>query len=324
MLSIIKQCFYSITNISTSVFLVFMNFCPSCGKKTESGFCDSCKPKEVLKIKNIHIKVCVSCRKYLHKNKWDKYSNLEQTLKKIVKQKANNLTVQSVLPNFGNKPGLQIPFNIEIIKNNESYVVPAKLELTYCDNCSKNQGNYYEGDLQLRNPTKEITDFITTFMKDNALSFTEESTKNGSNLRFTNKKKLYKLGKELLKKFGGQLKTSARLYSKDRLTSKELHRVNVYYSPPDYVVGDVVKTKTKLIHVTSLNKGINLKTGKKTSIDNNYKILKPVKTTVSKLYPNLEIINPLTYQSTPVQYNKKLKIGEKVKVVNDDGLFYVL
>ena len=127
-----------------------------------------------------------------------------------------------------------------------------------------------------------------------------------------------------MKKFGGQLKTSARLYSRDRLTSKELHRVNVFYSPPDYVIGDVVKTKTKLIHVTSLNKGVNLQTGKKTSINNSYKILKPVKTTVSKLYPNLEVMNPKTYQSTPIQNKKKLKLGEKVKVVQDNGSFYVL
>jgi NMD protein affecting ribosome stability and mRNA decay len=53
-------------------------------------------------------------------------------------------------------------------------------------------------------------------------------------------------------------------------------------------------------------------------------VLKPVKTTVSKLEPQIEVLDPDTYQSVPVENSKKLKLGEKVKVVKDKGLFYVL
>ena len=47
-----------------------MVFCPNCGKKTEKGFCNECRPTTELKIKDIKAEICAACGKYFYKNKW--------------------------------------------------------------------------------------------------------------------------------------------------------------------------------------------------------------------------------------------------------------
>ena len=91
-----------------------MRFCPNCGKKTESRFCDSCTPKKGVKIEKIAIKVCVSCRKYLYKNKWTKFSDLEDAITKIIRNSVKNEKVSIKLPHFSLKPGVNVIFNFEI------------------------------------------------------------------------------------------------------------------------------------------------------------------------------------------------------------------
>jgi NMD protein affecting ribosome stability and mRNA decay len=307
-----------------------MAFCPGCGISTEKGFCDKCRPRSELRIRDIDIKVCASCRKFFHRNKWMASGSIEEAVSKVVKDFVKDkYDVKPILPDYSIGPGSRVDFEVELT-NDDDFVVPGQLFFTYCDICSKKQGKYFEGTLQLRKVNDEVLDFAESYIESHNMFIAEKrKTEDGFDLDISDQRKLQTLGQALHKAFGGDLKVSVRQFTHNRLTSKQVYRVNVLYVPPDYKKGDVVKLESGLYLITNVRKNISaidLKTGKKATLNfkKDYLVLKPVKTTVSKIYPALEIFDPETYQSVPAVNRKKVTIGEKVKIVNDEGLFYII
>jgi NMD protein affecting ribosome stability and mRNA decay len=90
---------------------------------------------------------------------------------------------------------------------------------------------YFEGILQLRNPNEEVLNFIRNQFKNNSKAWIakEEGLKTGIDLYISSNKFLLSLGKKLKKSFKGELKTSRKLYTKNRLTSKNVYRVTVLF-----------------------------------------------------------------------------------------------
>ena len=313
-----------------------MGFCPGCGKRIRKGqvVCKECRPDD-LKVKDILVKICASCRKYLHKNTWKSYNDLDKAIARIaldnIKENPRGLSVSVVLPEFKANPGTDADFSIEITKGEEVFIVPAKLEVTYCNNCSKKQGEYFEGILQLRNVSESILNYVSNYTKKNNIFVSKQvKAKKGIDLYISDQRKVQQLAHHLQKNFGGTLRISPSVFSRDRQTSKDIHRVNVYYEAPEYSVGDVIKTGNKLVHVTGIRKNIlgeDLKTGSHVSVDikdKDYEILKPVKTRVTKIYPVIEVLDPETYQSIAAENKKEVKRDEKVKIVIDRRKYYLI
>ena len=90
---------------------------------------------------------------------------------------------------------------------------------------------YYEGILQLRNPNEEVLNFIRNQFKNNSKVWIskQERLKTGIDLYISSNKFLLSLGKKLKKSFKGELKTSRKLHSRDRMTSKNVYRVAVLF-----------------------------------------------------------------------------------------------
>ncbi|MCP3682452.1 MAG: hypothetical protein GY861_07145 [bacterium] len=189
---------------------------------------------------------------------------------------------------------------------------------------------YFEAILQLRSPTEAVLDFVENEMSQGkAIVTNEKKLKNGVDLYITSRRYTKKLGEMLQKHFGGEFKVSEKLFSRDRQTSKNVYRLNVFFKPIGVGKGEIAVIDGKLVKVTRLGKiinALNIETGKKESIDYrkcDIKVMEVKKTTVSKIYPKLEILHPETFQSTTVNNPKKLKSGEKVKVVSHKGLWLV-
>jgi nonsense-mediated mRNA decay protein 3 len=188
---------------------------------------------------------------------------------------------------------------------------------------------YYEAILQLRSPTKKTLDFIDSkLLKNTRVTVAKiEKVRSGLDIYLSSQKFARNFGNELLKKFGGELKISERLYSRNRQTSKLIYRVTVFFKPPEFEVNDVIKSGNKILKVTGLGKrctGLNLKTGKKEEIScKNVRILEIKKTVVSKSYPRLEVIHPESFQSVTVMNPKKLPAGKKANVVVEEGVWVV-
>lgn len=134
--------------------------------------------------------------------------------------------------------------------------------------------DYFEGILQIRDPTKDIINFIENKIKAKPNVFISKivKAKNGFDYYISDKKYIQNLGRRLQKEFGGELKISPKLFSRDHLTSKDIYRVNVLFRLSKFKKGDIIKVKGEEIKVISAGKkifGKSLETGKKVSIGYN-------------------------------------------------------
>ena len=192
---------------------------------------------------------------------------------------------------------------------------------------------YFEGILQLRNHNDnillDIDQRVEKVSSKGIIISQIKKVRGGVDLYFNNNKYIQKLGRDLQKKFGGILKISPKLFSRDNQTGKDLFRVNVLLRLNDFVVGNILKIDNKYIKITSLDKRINgtdLELNKKKSFDytDNYEILKIHKTTVCRIKPTIEVLHPETYQGVIVENKIKVKNGEKVKVIIDKNKVFIV
>jgi nonsense-mediated mRNA decay protein 3 len=127
---------------------------------------------------------------------------------------------------------------------------------------------YYEGILQLRNPTKEVIRFVKDQIKKRKDIFISKEVmlKNGRDVYLSSQKFLLGLGRNLQNRFGGQLKTSRRLHTISKETSKQVYRVTVLFRLPLFKTGDIITYRGEKLKINSISKKIfaqDIKTGKK-------------------------------------------------------------
>ena len=90
---------------------------------------------------------------------------------------------------------------------------------------------YYEGILQLRNPNEECINFIRNQFKNNKKAWIakEEILKTGIDYYISSNSFLLALGKKLRKSFKGEYKLSRRIFTKNKLTSRDVYRLTVLF-----------------------------------------------------------------------------------------------
>lgn len=99
--------------------------------------------------------------------------------------------------------------------------------------------NYFEATVQLRNINKDVVGFVHEDMEKNDIAVTKEKmVDNGMDFLVDSRKYAQQLGKKLQQKFGGMLKTSARVFTRDRQSSKDVYRVTVLFKQFPYKKGD--------------------------------------------------------------------------------------
>jgi len=144
-----------------------MEFCPGCGKKSKV-VCKDCRPPKELNIKEIEIEVCSSCNNYLFHNKWSKFN--EQAIISVAKQNIKqDCTITLKEEEIKIKPGLEQEIFLDVQVDDDNFVVPSRILGTYCPRCSKNQGSYFEGVLQLRKIDDAIFEFVNQFIQENRI-----------------------------------------------------------------------------------------------------------------------------------------------------------
>jgi len=127
--------------------------------------------------------------------------------------------------------------------------------------------DYFEGVLQLRNPTKKVIEFVLKEVVKAKVTIAKQKKVNGGiDYYMSSQKFLTKLGKMLSNKFSGDVKINRKLFTRKRLTSKNVYRVNVLFRVPNFKRGDVLIVDGKEVKVFSLGKNVvlkDLKSGKK-------------------------------------------------------------
>ena len=132
------------------------------------------------------------------------------------------------------------------------------------------RSNYYQGILQLRDVNEQILNFVHAQIKNRADVAITRTVRfsNGIDLYITSQKFIRILGKKLKDSFGGELKISSKLHTKNR-QGKDLYRVNVLFRLLKYKRGDTVSVRGDRLRLISVGRKIfarNLKNGKKVTI----------------------------------------------------------
>ena len=132
------------------------------------------------------------------------------------------------------------------------------------------RSNYFQGILQLRDVNDEILSFVHNQLKKRGEVAVTKTVRlsNGLDLYITSQKFIRILGKKLKDSFGGELKTSSKLHTKNK-QGKDLYRVNVLFKLLKYKKGDIVSIRGDKFRLISIGRKIfarNLKTGKKATI----------------------------------------------------------
>jgi len=328
-----------------------MELCTQCGKKEifKDGLCKECylnKNPLLISFKPVKILICFFCRKYFSKGKWIGFRKLEDVIKDIVQKrlifndnaKINSFKLKPVIPKYKEGPNVKVNIQTEITVfgtypgkktiMKEEYVLPVQVIFILCPRCSKHKSGYFEGVLQLRDVDEEVIAYaVSEAKKQNkkGIFITKKlKVKNGFDIYLTKRRYIHELARELLNKFGGETKPSKKLFSRDKLRSRDIYRVNVLFRQSKFRKGDILNIDEELFKVKNIDKSItiiNIKTGKKTSIIPKHLRVKAAeevkKTIVSKVFPNIEVLHPETFQSVRPEntIKDKIKINQNVKVV---------
>lgn len=317
-------------------------FCPKCGVSIERGiFCSTCEQKD-LEYKQIKIKLCPSNRYFSH-GKWTTFKNLRSLTEKLLhesfKKKVKVIRGLELHEDILLKPGLSKELQTIISVDQEEYVIPINVEVTYSPGVSKLGSSYFEGILQLRNATDEVKDYIRRVIAKNKdrNMFVNNTTekKDAADYYFVNKHHINVVALKVIRNFGGYMIQSPKLFSRNKQTSKDIYRLNVQLTVPKFKVGDIVSVNDNTILVRKTSKdisGFDLAKKKHSTFRFNEKnadkieVIKKQKTTISRTKPELRILNPETYQEEQAinPLNLKLKSGQKVIIVKNKNKFYII
>lgn len=103
---------------------------------------------------------------------------------------------------------------------------------------------YFEATLQLRVVDQQIVQFAYENIERNGIIVSKEkSHPNGVDISVNSRKYAQQLGKALQQKFGGMLKVTARLFTRDRQSSKDVYRITVLFKQFPYKKGDTFNYK---------------------------------------------------------------------------------
>lgn len=130
---------------------------------------------------------------------------------------------------------------------------------------------YFEGILQLRNPTEELLDFLAKEIKEKGNVFVAKTKKvgDGIDLYISSQRYLRTLGNKLQERFPGQPEVSSSLHTRNRQTSRDVYRVNVLFRMPSFRKGDIITYRGDRIQIMGMSKKVlakDLKTGKKLTL----------------------------------------------------------
>jgi nonsense-mediated mRNA decay protein 3 len=287
------------------------------------------------------IKICPRCGAFFEKNRWLTKKPTRQQLFTVLKAEEDGLRsfdLNSLSKRIGEKKkSIDVPVTVSRDEIEEQGIMTISVEYPLCVTCSRASSGYFEGILQLRNKGsrhyEEALTAVRSLISKNPAVFVSKTVplKDGIDLYLSSNKFLTMVGKELESRFLAETNKSPSLFSRDRMSGKELHRLTLLARLPEFGVGDVVSKGTTLLYVTSILGGrligTNLKNHTRATLPGDAKLvatsadIKPVK--VIKTKPRLEVLHPENYESTAIE-NPPEKISDSMRVLEIEGKLYAV
>jgi len=115
--------------------------------------------------------------------------------------------------------------------------------------------DYFEAIIQLRNTEEGVIKFVYANIEMDSIVIAKEKwSKHGVDIFVDNKIFARNLGKTLHANFGGMLKSSATLFSRDRQSGKNLYRLTVLFKQFPYKKGETFMFKGERYKILKLGK----------------------------------------------------------------------
>lgn len=311
-----------------------MKFCVKCGKSISKGvMCDTCGGREAL-VAPVKVSLC-SCKRYLGPKGWREYKSLNELITNLIDPHPARI-LSKVDLNFESK---EKKFKVKALFAGKEKEVEVVLRKRTCEKCEKKNTQYFQGILQIRytkdkesKVVEDVADVVEMAKQKRVFVTKIVEQKRGVDLYLTSQRYLQVLAKKLQSKWGGILKLTSTLHTRNKQTSKDLYRVTALLTLYEFTKGSVIRQNGKLYHIKSLGKDIkavDMKINKTKTISvEDYEVLQQSTTRVIMLKPNVEIMDPETYEPVPLRNPKEtlkgLTINKKVNVVYDKGWWLVI
>jgi len=327
-------------------------FCPKCGsKEVVDVFCADCLREEkplVSGFKEFLVEVCISCGSVHHRYKWHATGRPHERLAELFKEHlvfpsyADIKEVRVEPLEFDMKSGLLVAGEAKVTVTGraskkakyyeEEYAFPFKVQNTVCKRCSRLGTQYFEGTLQVRNETTESAKVLKEYLRHTAATIAKEEREGtGTDYYLTMKTEVERAARALRERFGGSIRSSARLFSKDKQTSKDIYRVTWFVELPPFRAGDVVRVEKSVLMVLELGKRIRFfnpargKTEFHEYKEGRWEKIPVFETTVSSVDPELRVLHPETFDEVKV-WNANTSghhVDERLNVFLDGKKAYI-
>jgi nonsense-mediated mRNA decay protein 3 len=240
---------------------------------------------------------------------------------------------------------------INVVEENQ---INVKIKRGVCPDCSKYASGYFESVIQIRADnrfpsTEELSTIdqiirtkISSLSVKNRMAYVSDVAvlKEGVDYYVGSYKAARKIVSAVKDLMGGVVKESPRLVGRDKSKGKDLYRIWISIRLPDFQKGDFIEYEDHKGQV----KGFDGKKIILIDLDshdiwsvmwkeyNKIKVIarrSDVKTTniTSKTPKTIQILHPDTYQPVDIEIDKEtsqLKIGAEVKVLELEGILYIL
>lgn len=322
-----------------------MVFCPICGEQAVDVFCEQhLREREPLitNVKPFTLTICSTCDRFLSSGSWEEFKRFERFIKRKVEfnSQAQIMEFHVPIPVFeGRLEEFELPIEVvgtvssAIANYLEEYRIPIPVVKDQCDRCANAKSGYFEGILQIRNPREQVVKYIEKVIaKNESVRITQSrEVKGGFDFELTNQQFLVSFVHELKKEFGGVVRKSSKLHTYDHQRSKKVYRLTCLLELPSFWIGDIIETPKRLLRVSSMGevvKGFDLRRRKNTALacpaEQDIDILDEASTTVSRVQPQVMILDPHDYQEARLAHPAELIAGQEVSVVEDgSGKFYI-
>ena len=333
--------------------------CAGCGRRGHfESLCPACYLGEhplLGTFRTLDVVLCPKCGRQRLAGRWNDVEGVAEAFARTAKRAARpsqgveltRLSAESAIPPHTREPGViaegELTLSVEARVSgvgdlSDEYVVPAKVCYEACPRCSKANTQYFEGVLQLRSVQddirKEVRDELRKHASEGVHLTSEEKAKDGVDLYVTSGRFLRSFVRELQKRYGGEVKLTAKLFSRDKQTGKELFRVRALIRFPSFRTGDVISLDGKPVLISSVGEmlhGTDLLAGKKVGVayvGKDIPVLLRRETHVVRVRPRPEVLHPESYDPVPLG-NPALAAGLQpgssvIVVVADDGRCYLV
>jgi NMD protein affecting ribosome stability and mRNA decay len=198
-------------------------------------------------------------------------------------------------------------------------------------------GNYFQGVLQIRNPTSEVKKYLQKRLAQSRGVFASRLVEKDNILdaHISDNRFIRKVALEIEANFEANIQFASQLHTFDHLTSKDMHRLTALVVCYPFTKNDAIEYDGQYYVVRQVQKYAqleNIKTGELRKVSafdvKDIKKLKPVRAKIIAIKPELTILHPTAFQPTvPIKISQKkhtFEVEDTIDVYCIDNGVYII